>query len=77
MVVTLGDDGTVTSVGRRVRTDAHKLIEEYMISANEAVARYTHARKIPSLYRTHDAPDVSSVQGLKAFLAGYGYMVPG
>lgn len=39
------------------RHDAHKMIEEFMLLANEAVARFFTRRKIPALYRIHDEPD--------------------
>ncbi|MBF0566499.1 MAG: ribonuclease R [Nitrospirae bacterium] len=50
-------DGNLDNIIRAERNFAHQLIEEFMISANEAVAEYFEAGKLPSLYRTHEEPD--------------------
>ena len=55
--IVLNDDGTVKEIVSRPRNDAHKLIEEFMLAANEAVARFFDARGLPTVYRIHDAPD--------------------
>lgn len=57
-------DGTVTGVGIAQRNDAHKLIEEFMIAANEAVARHLGATPCPFLYRVHPAPEEAKVMAL-------------
>lgn len=50
------------------RNDAHKLIEEFMISANEAAARHLGAAKIPFLYRVHPEPEPEKLLALKETL---------
>ena len=50
----------VTEIIKRDRNDAHILIEEFMVIANEEVAKWCHKRKIPYLSRFHDAPNDES-----------------
>ncbi|MBD5627248.1 MAG: VacB/RNase II family 3'-5' exoribonuclease [Desulfovibrio sp.] len=60
-----GQDGRVTGVGVAERHDAHRLIEEFMIAANEAVARWLGARGTPEfLYRVHPEPDAERLEAL-------------
>lgn len=62
--VKLDDDGTPVSIELRRRTDATQLIEEAMIAANEAVARYLRDAGFPCIYRTHDKPSRESLVAL-------------
>ncbi len=55
-----------------VRNDAHKLIEEFMITANSAAARYLNAKKIPKLLRIHEGPSADKLLNLKTFLGELG-----
>ena len=54
------------------RNDAHKLIEEFMITANSAAARYLNAKKIPKLLRIHEGPSADKLLNLKTFLGELG-----
>ncbi|WP_165066551.1 VacB/RNase II family 3'-5' exoribonuclease [Desulfovibrio sp. ZJ200] len=56
--------GRVRKIGFRQRHDAHRLIEEFMIAANEAVARHLEASGLPFLYRVHPRPDPERLQSL-------------
>ena len=51
--------------------ESHQLIEEFMLAANEAVARLTRSQKLPSIYRVHDEPDSEKLNELREFLATY------
>jgi len=51
--------------------ESHQLIEEFMLAANEAVARLTRSQKLPSIYRVHDEPDAEKLNELREFLATY------
>ncbi len=51
--------------------ESHQLIEEFMLAANEAVARLTRERKLPSLYRVHDEPDPGKLAELRDLLATF------
>lgn len=50
-------DGSPQSVRRRPRNDAHRLIEDLMLAANEAVARFFVERDLPAIFRVHEDPD--------------------
>lgn len=51
--------------------ESHQLIEEFMLAANEAVARLTKNHKLPSIYRVHDDPESEKLNELREFLATY------
>lgn len=51
--------------------ESHQLIEEFMLAANEAVARLTRTHKLPSLYRVHDEPDIEKLEELRTLLESY------
>ena len=59
------------------RNDAHKMIEEFMISANVATARYLSHHKQPALYRVHQGPTAEKVSELREFLGGFGLSLGG
>lgn len=61
--------GEVEDVRRRVRVFAHRLIEEFMLAANEAVARYLTEKGVPFPYRIHPAPDPDRLSTLFRTLA--------
>ena len=71
--VVLDDEGRVQSIVEEERNIAHKLIEEFMLLANETVATYVEGRGMPSLYRIHEQPDVLKVEQFEEFIAGFGY----
>ncbi len=60
-----------------VRNDAHRLIEECMLAANVAVARFLEKEKIPTLYRVHAAPEEEKVTALRQFLGELGLQLSG
>lgn len=63
------DSGEVKGVTRRVRLFAHRLIEEFMLAANEAVARFLTEKGTPFPYRVHPAPDPDRLAALFRTLA--------
>ncbi len=71
--VAMGEDGFVSAVTVRERLDAHRLIEEMMIQANVAAAETLERRKMPLLYRVHDAPDRDKLAALSDFLETIGF----
>lgn len=68
--------GRIEEIVRAERNIAHQLIEEFMIAANEAVARFLSQEKAPSLNRVHEAPDEKSVEAFREFVAELGYRFP-
>jgi len=60
----------------RVENDeSHQLIEEFMLAANEAVARELKKRAIPTVYRVHENPDPEKLGEYREFVLGFGYKV--
>jgi ribonuclease R len=59
------------------RNDAHRLIEECMLVANVAAARYLLRKKLPALYRIHEGPQEQKLEELREFLAELGLRLPG
>lgn len=60
--VILDEHGEVQDVLRRERNLAHRLIEEFMIAANEAVARHFELAEHPTVFRVHDRPDPEKIR---------------
>jgi ribonuclease R len=60
-----------------VRNDAHKLIEECMLCANVAAARFYEEHKLPVLYRVHEGPTPEKLENLRAFLGELGLELRG
>jgi len=65
---TLDENGMPLDVRARERGEAEKLIEDFMLLANETVAGMTREKRIPSLYRIHESPDPERLQSLEMFL---------
>ena len=64
--------GEMTGVTRSPRNIAHRLIEELMLAANEAVASYLEDLGVPSIYRIHETPDPKRVAEFEQIAAHYG-----
>jgi ribonuclease R len=71
--IELDTEGQMTGVSRADRNIAHRLIEEFMLAANEAVASHLEAVLIPSLYRIHEMPDAKRVMEFEEIAAHFGY----
>lgn len=65
--VVIGDDDRVESLYKRERNQAHRLIEEFMLAANEAVAYAMGQAEVGILYRIHEAPDPLKVEEFADF----------
>jgi len=75
--VALNTDGVMVGVFPEERTIAHRLVEEFMIAANEAVALELVSRKVPALFRIHAAPTPARVEELRELLATFGLSLRG
>ena len=71
--IELDTAGQMTGVSRSDRNIAHRLIEEFMLAANEAVASHLEAALIPSIYRIHENPDAKRVMEFEEIAAHFGY----
>jgi ribonuclease R len=72
-VIEFDEFGMMKSISRSERNIAHRLIEEFMLSANECVAQYLESRRIASLYRIHEKPDAKRVYDFEVVAATFGY----
>ncbi len=70
--IVFAKDRKINKIIPVVRNDAHKLIEEFMITANSAAARFLNAKKIPKLLRIHEGPSADKLLNLKTFLGELG-----
>lgn len=68
-------DGRPTDIGWRARGESEKLIEEFMLAANEAVAEYMCKRQLPTVYRVHENPDPDKLRVFAAFARPFGYRI--
>ena len=75
--VVLDDEGLIVGIVPEARNVAHRLIEEFMLAANEAVAKKLLFAKQPGIYRVHDRPDPDRLVDLKEVLEGFGYELKG
>jgi ribonuclease R len=72
-VIEFDEFGLMKSITRSERNVAHRLIEEFMLSANECVAQYLESKRIASLYRIHEKPDAKRVYDFEVIAATFGY----
>jgi len=72
-VIEFDPDGRMLSIVRSERNIAHRLIEEFMLAANEAVAEYLEKRGVASLHRVHEKPDPKKVLEFEELAHAFGY----
>jgi ribonuclease R len=65
--------GEMSGITRSQRNIAHRIIEEFMLAANEAVAAHLEQTGLPAIYRTHDQPDPKRVMEFEEVAAQFGY----
>jgi ribonuclease R len=68
--------GEPDAIIRSERNDAHRLIEEMMIAANEAVARWFESRRLPTIYRAHAPPDPAKLENFALVARAFGFRPP-
>ncbi len=74
--VMIAEDGQVAEISTRERMDSHRLIEEFMITANVAAAEALEAKSMACMYRVHEVPSPAKLEALRDFLKPLGYSVP-
>ncbi|MDP3838353.1 MAG: ribonuclease R, partial [Methylococcales bacterium] len=75
--IVFGENRKIEKIIPVVRNDAHKLIEEFMITANGAAARFLNSKKMPKLLRIHEGPSTDKLLNLKTFLGEMGLKLGG
>ena len=75
--ICFGPDRKIEQIVPVERNDAHKLIEECMILANVAAARFLERHKVPTLYRVHEGPSAEKLADLREFLGELGLTLGG
>jgi len=75
--VIFAQDRKIEKIVPVIRNDAHKLIEECMLCANVATARFLKGSKLPSLYRVHEPPKTERLTNLRSYLAELGLELTG
>jgi ribonuclease R len=71
--IVLDDEGMVEAIIALERNVAHRLIEEFMLVANETVAEHLDGNDVPTLYRIHEDPDPLKVAEFEEFISTLGY----
>jgi ribonuclease R len=71
--IVLDDAGMVEDIIALERNIAHRIIEEFMLVANETVAQHLDDGDVPTLYRIHEAPDPLKVEEFEEFIGTMGY----
>jgi ribonuclease R len=72
-VIEFNEFGLMKSIVRSERNLAHRIIEEFMLAANESVASYLESKRVASLYRVHEKPDAKRVYEFETLAATFGY----
>jgi ribonuclease R len=72
-IIEFDEHGLMKSVAASERNWAHRLIEEFMLAANETVASHLEQRGVPSLYRIHEKPDAKRIYEFETLAASFGY----
>lgn len=75
--VLLDENGVPMEIVPQEPNTATRIIEEFMLCANETVAEHFFWQETPFLYRTHEAPDSEKIEQLASFIAGFGYGMKG
>ena len=70
--VMLDDQGKITEIAIRERLDAHRVVEEFMISANVAAAKALESKTAPVVYRVHETPSREKLVALREYMETFG-----
>lgn len=75
--VILDENGVPLEIVAREANTATRIIEEFMLAANETVAQHCYWQELPFVYRTHEAPDEEKLLKLSTFIGSFGYGMKG
>ena len=71
-LLTYDESGLVSGITKSVRLFSHRIVEEFMILANEVVAGHLEENDIPGIYRVHEEPDPMKVEEFSEIVKGFG-----
>jgi ribonuclease R len=71
-MLTYNDAGDVTGIVKAIRHFSHRIVEEFMVLANEVVARHMEGLQIPCIYRIHEEPDPAKVETFSDLVSTFG-----
>jgi ribonuclease R len=71
-MLTYNDAGDVTGLVKTIRHFSHRIVEEFMVLANEVVARHLEHHDVPSIYRIHEEPDPARVESFAEMISTFG-----
>ncbi|PYS39381.1 MAG: ribonuclease R [Acidobacteria bacterium] len=71
-LLTYNEEGEVSGITKSIRLFSHRIVEEFMVLANEVVARHLEENDIPSIYRVHEEPDPAKVEQFTEIVGGFG-----
>src|SRR6185295_13713426 len=71
-MLTYDEQGGVSGITKSVRLFSHRIVEEFMILANEVVARHLEENDFASIYRVHEEPDPMKVENFSEIVSGFG-----
>ncbi|PWB73790.1 ribonuclease R [candidate division GN15 bacterium] len=74
--IIMNEKGEVIELGHRVRLESHRLVEEFMLAANRAVALELFRAARPALYRVHDKPDMEKLEAFSLMMSRLGHKFP-
>ncbi len=74
--VILAVTGEMTGIMALERNIAHRIIEEFMLAANETVAEHLFKARVPSIYRVHERPDPRRLEDFDIIAHAFGYRLP-
>ena len=74
--ILVDEAGQVSGIEKRPRNRAHRVVEEFMLAANEAVALWFSSRQLPTIYRIHGTPDEEKLRGFIELAQAHGFAVP-
>ncbi len=71
--ILLDESGNPTEIKRYERNEATRIIEDFMLAANETVAEHCFRKELPLVYRTHEEPDLEKLQKLSSLVQNFGF----
>lgn len=73
----MNENGEPIEIEKEVRGTSNKMIEEFMLSANETIAEYAFWSEIPFVYRNHEAPTLEKIMTFNEFILHFGLSFKG